>query len=148
MKRHPVCITSMHTAYATIDTTINHHVYKPDFFSLRSYFLDRKLGPVCHKIGGVFGLVFLLGQWLASSSIPQISSGPCVEVYFIRTATMSKDLACRVELFSLNFNHTRDCQGKHTHHNRKNEPNSNSHFAGLQCSVLTTVPLERPMSVL
>ena len=27
MKRHPVCITSTHTAYATIDTTIIHHVY-------------------------------------------------------------------------------------------------------------------------
>ena len=52
MNIHPVCITSTHhTAYATIDTVIIHHVYKPDFSSLRSYFLDRKLGPVCHQIG-------------------------------------------------------------------------------------------------
>ena len=63
MKRHPVCITSTTTAYATIDTTIIHHVYKPDFFSLRSYFLDRKLEPVCHQIGGHVRSSFLLGQW-------------------------------------------------------------------------------------
>ena len=62
MKRPPVCIISMHTAYATIDTTIIQHVYKPDFFSLRSYFLDRKLGPVCHQIGGRARFGFLLGQ--------------------------------------------------------------------------------------
>ena len=62
MKRDPVCITSMHTAYAIIDTTIIHHVYKPDFSSLRSYFLDRKLVPVCHQIGGRVRYGFLLGQ--------------------------------------------------------------------------------------
>ena len=63
MKRHPVCITCTHAAYATIDTTIIPHVYKPDFFSLRSYFLDRKLGPVYHQIGGRVRSSFLLGQW-------------------------------------------------------------------------------------
>jgi len=63
MKRHPVCITSTPTDYATSDTTIILHVYKPDFSSLRSYFLDRKLGPVCHQIGGRVGSSFLLGQW-------------------------------------------------------------------------------------
>ena len=63
MKRHPVCITSTYTAYATIDTTIINHVYKPDFSSLRSYFLDRKLGPVCHQIGGRVRSSFLLCQW-------------------------------------------------------------------------------------
>ncbi|KAK2165695.1 hypothetical protein LSH36_46g03012 [Paralvinella palmiformis] len=47
MKRHPVCITSTHTAYATSDTTIIHHFYKPEFSCLRFYFLDQKLGPVC-----------------------------------------------------------------------------------------------------
>jgi len=62
MERHPVCITSTPTAYATIDTTIIHHVYKPDFSSIRSYFHDRKLGPVCHQIGGRVRSSFLLGQ--------------------------------------------------------------------------------------
>ena len=62
IKRDPVYITSMHTAYATIDTTIIHLVYKSDFSSLRSYFLDRKLGPVCHQIGGCVRSSFLLGQ--------------------------------------------------------------------------------------
>ena len=62
MKRLPVCITSKHTVYATIDTTIIHHVYKPDLSSLRSYFLDRKLGPFGRQIGGRVGSSFLLGQ--------------------------------------------------------------------------------------
>ena len=64
MKRHPVYITFTHTVYATIDTIIIHHVYKSDFSSLRSLFLDRKLGPVCHQIGGRDRSSFLLGQWL------------------------------------------------------------------------------------
>ena len=62
MKRHPVCITFTHTAYATIDTTIIHHLYKPDFSSLHSYFLERKLGPVYHEIGGRVRSSFRLGQ--------------------------------------------------------------------------------------
>ena len=62
MKRHPVCITSTHTAYATSDTIIILIKYKPDFSSLRSYFLDRKLGPVCYQIGGHVQSSFLLGQ--------------------------------------------------------------------------------------
>jgi len=53
----------MHTAYATMDTTIIHHVCKPEFSSLRSYFLDRKLGPVSHQIGGRVRSRFILGQW-------------------------------------------------------------------------------------
>jgi len=63
MKRYPVCITSTPTAYAAIDTTIIHHVYKLDFSSMRVYFLDRKLEPVCHLIGGRVRSSFLLGQW-------------------------------------------------------------------------------------
>ena len=72
MKRHPVCITPAPTAYATIDTTIIHHVYKPAFTSLRSYFLDRKLGPVCHQIGGRVRSSFLLGQWSNRSQFQNI----------------------------------------------------------------------------
>ena len=49
-------------AYVTSDTTIIHHVYKPDSSTLRSYFLDRKLGPICHQIGGRVRSRFLLGQ--------------------------------------------------------------------------------------
>ena len=64
MKRYSFCITFSTTAYSTSDTTIIHHVYKPDFSSLRSYFLDRKLRPVCHQIGGRVRSSFLSGQWL------------------------------------------------------------------------------------
>ena len=62
MKIYPVCITSTPTAYATIDIIIIHHVYKPDFAVCVPFFLDRKLGPVCHQIGGRVRSIFLLGQ--------------------------------------------------------------------------------------
>jgi len=69
MNKYPVCITSTPTAYATIDTIITHHVYKPVFFSLRSYFHDRELGPVCHQIGGRVRSSFLLDQCIGHSLI-------------------------------------------------------------------------------
>jgi len=43
-------------------TIIIHHVYKPDFCSLRSFFPDRKLWPVCHEISSRVRSSFLLGQ--------------------------------------------------------------------------------------
>ncbi|KAK2142236.1 hypothetical protein LSH36_982g00104 [Paralvinella palmiformis] len=42
---------------------------KSRFLSLRSYFLDRKLRPVCHQIGGRVRSSFLLGQWVEKLSI-------------------------------------------------------------------------------
>jgi len=62
MKRHPVCITSTPTAYATIDRTIIHYVYKPDFAVCVPFSHDRKLGPVCHQTGGRVRSSFPLGQ--------------------------------------------------------------------------------------
>ena len=63
MKWYPVCITFTPTAYTTIDTIIIHNVYKPDFAVCVPFFLDRKLWPVCHQIGGRVLSCFLLGQW-------------------------------------------------------------------------------------
>ena len=42
-QRYSFCITFTPTAYATNDTTIIHHVYKPDF-SLRSFFPRPEVG--------------------------------------------------------------------------------------------------------
>ena len=64
MKRYSLCITFTPTAYAINDTTIIHHVYKPEFAVCVSFFHDRKLGPVCHQIGGRVQSSFLSGQWL------------------------------------------------------------------------------------
>ena len=59
MKRYSFCITLTPTAYATNDTTIIHHVYKPNFAVCVPFFHDRKLGPVfAIKLAAVFGLVF------------------------------------------------------------------------------------------
>ena len=63
MKRYSLCITFTPTAYATNDTTIIHHVYKPDFSICVPFFNDRKSGPVCHQIGGHVRSSFLSGQW-------------------------------------------------------------------------------------
>ena len=57
MKRYPFCITFTATAYATNDTTIIRHVYKPDCAVYVPLFHDRKLGPVAMKSAAVFGLV-------------------------------------------------------------------------------------------
>ena len=62
MKRYYLCITFTPTTYATIDTTVIHHVYKPDFAVYLPFFHDRKLGPVCHQIGGRVQSSFLSGQ--------------------------------------------------------------------------------------
>ena len=53
-----VCITSTPTAYATIGTTIIHHVYKPDFAVCIPFFHDRNWDLLATKSGAVFGLVF------------------------------------------------------------------------------------------
>ena len=59
MKRYFFCITSTPTAYATIDTTIIHHVYKPDFSSLRSFYAPTgSWDLIAIKSAAVFGLVF------------------------------------------------------------------------------------------
>ena len=52
MKIYSFCITFMPTAYATIDTTIIHHVYETDFAVCIPFCPGRKLGPVGHQIGG------------------------------------------------------------------------------------------------
>ena len=58
MNRHPVCITSMHTAYATIDTTIIHHVYKPDFPVCVPISSTGSWDLFAIKSAAVFGIVF------------------------------------------------------------------------------------------
>ena len=58
MKRYSFCITFTSMAYATNDTTIIHHVYKPDFAVCVPFCPGRKLGLVCHQTAAVFGLVF------------------------------------------------------------------------------------------
>jgi len=63
MKRYSFYFTFTPTAYATNDTTIIHHVYKPDFAVYVPFFHDRKLGHVCHHIGGRVRSSFLSGQW-------------------------------------------------------------------------------------
>ena len=63
MNRYFFCITFTPTAYATNDTTIIHHVYKPDFGVIVPFFHYRKLWPVCHQIGGRVRSSFLSGQW-------------------------------------------------------------------------------------
>ena len=63
MESYSFCITFTPTAYATNDTTIIRHVYKPDFAVCVPFFHDRKLGPVCHQIGGRVRSSFLSGQW-------------------------------------------------------------------------------------
>jgi len=58
MKRHPVCITSTATAYATIDTAIIHHVYKPDFAVCVPISMTGSWDLFATKSAAVFGLVF------------------------------------------------------------------------------------------
>ena len=41
---------------------IIHHVYKPEFAVCVPFFYDRKLGPVCHQIGGRVRSSFLSGK--------------------------------------------------------------------------------------
>ena len=62
MKRYSFCITFTPTTYATSDKTIIRHVYKPDFAVCVPFSSDRKLGPVCHQIGGRVRSSFLSGQ--------------------------------------------------------------------------------------
>ena len=72
MKIYSFLITSTPTAYATNDTTLIHHVYKPDCAVCLPCFHDRKLGPVCHQIGGRFRFSFLSGLCLKNISNPAI----------------------------------------------------------------------------
>ena len=70
MKIYSFCITFTPTACVTKDITTIHHVYKPDYSSLRIFFCpDRKLGPVFHQIGAVFGRVFFLVNVFVIKSI-------------------------------------------------------------------------------
>ena len=68
MKRYSFCITFTPTAYATNDTTIIHHIYKPDFAVCVPFFPDRELGYVYHQIGGRIRSSFHSGQWLGSNA--------------------------------------------------------------------------------
>jgi len=86
MKRYPVCITFIPTAYATIDTTIIHHVYKPDFAV--PFFHDRKLGPVCHQIGCRVRSSFLLGQCEQQYSKTLQGTATSVYLFLIRGALL------------------------------------------------------------
>ena len=65
MKRCSLCITFTPTAYATFDTTIIHHVYKPNFEVCVPFLAPAGSWDLfAIKSAAVFGLVFLSsGQW-------------------------------------------------------------------------------------
>ena len=58
MKIYPVSITSTPTAYATIDTIIIHHVYKPDFAVCVPFSSTGSWELFAIKSAAVFGQVF------------------------------------------------------------------------------------------
>jgi len=95
MKRHPVCITFTPTAYATNDTTIIHHVYKPDFSICVPFSTTGSWDLFAIKSAAVFGLVF----FQVNGSIASL-----VSPFF---SLMSRDLVktfnwcvfCRREIF-------------------------------------------------
>ena len=59
MKIYPVCITSTPTAYASNDTTIIRHVYKPDFAVCVPISTTGSWDLFAIKSAVVFGLVFI-----------------------------------------------------------------------------------------
>jgi len=71
MKIYSFCINFTSTAYATNDTT---KIYKPEFAVCIPFFHDRKLGPICHQIGGHVRSSFLSGHWLTYISSSTIVS--------------------------------------------------------------------------
>ena len=64
MKRFSFCITFTPTAYATKDTTLIHHVYKPDFAVCVLFSTTGSW----HQIGGLVRSSFLLGQCVVDLS--------------------------------------------------------------------------------
>ena len=71
MKRYPICITSTPTTYATIDTKINHIVYKADFAVCVPFSTTGSWDLFAIKSKAVFGLVFLSGQCVALCHVLQ-----------------------------------------------------------------------------
>ena len=55
---YPVCFNSTSTAYATIDTIIIHHVYKPNFAVCVPFSSTGSWDLFAIKSAAVFGLVF------------------------------------------------------------------------------------------
>ena len=90
MKRYSFCITFTPTVYATIDTTIIHQVYKPDFAACVPFCTGRKFVPVCHGIAGRVRSSFLSGQgaspWssgrvLDHRSLPPVFESRCRHIW-------------------------------------------------------------------
>jgi len=60
-------------AYATNDRIVIHHVYKPNFAVCVPFFHHRKLGPICHQIGGRVRFGVLSGDCIQYNIILQTS---------------------------------------------------------------------------
>jgi len=59
IKRYSFYIAFTPTAYATNDTTIIHHIYKPDFALCVRFFTTGSWDLFAIKSAAVFGLVFV-----------------------------------------------------------------------------------------
>jgi len=94
-KRYSFCITFTSMAYATNNTTV-----------IVLFFHDRKLGPVCHKIGGRVRSSFLSGQWLPLRHITEPRQhqpiGPISGYVGTNIGPMSKSISERHRLYLVN----------------------------------------------